>query len=325
MTRLLLRRLLLLLPTLLGVTLLTFALSRAAPGGPLAFLSSIDGGHRLTDEELLEARRLRGFDRPLHEQYLAWLGAAVRGDFGVSEARGGRPVAELFRERAGTTVAMQSIAALLIYLLGVPLGAWCAVQAGTRRERWVGALLFILHALPAVVIGTFLVAWLCVGSGAPLPLLWTSAPRELTGIGRLVHWAEHALLPISCLVLASLTGVARYARAGLVETLRQPWIRALRARGLPERRVLWVHALRTGILPLVTLLSSLFPWLVTGSVAVETLFSIPGLGSFAFESVRDRDDPAVMANALLVGTVTWLGFLVSDLLHAWLRGGEAAR
>jgi len=323
-TRLLLRRLLLLLPTLLGVTLLTFALSRAAPGGPLAFLATSETGRGLTAAELAEARRARGFDRPLHQQYITWLGAAARGDFGVSEARGGRPVAELLRERVGTTVALQSIAALLIYLLGVPIGAWCAVQAGTRSERWAGALLFCLHALPAVVIGTFLIAWLCVGAGAPLPLLWKSVPTGVTGLARLAHWAEHAFLPIACLVLASLTGVARYARAGLVETLRQPWIRALRARGLPERRVLWVHALRTGILPLVTLLSSLFPWLVTGSVAVETLFSIPGLGSFVFESVRDRDDPAVMANALMVGAVTWFGFLVSDLLHAWLRGGEQA-
>jgi peptide/nickel transport system permease protein len=323
-TRLLLRRLLLLLPTLLGITVVTFALSRAAPGGPLSFLLPAEGGRGLSAAEFEEARHLRGFDRPLHEQYLGWLGKAICGDFGVSEARGGRPVADLIRERAATTVVLQSIAVLLIWLIGVPLGAWSAVRAGTRRERLVGGLLFALDALPAVVIGTVLIAVFCVGSGAALPLLWASPPSELTGSSRIAHMAEHALLPVACLVLASLAGVARYSRAGLLETMRQPWIHALRARGIPERRVLFVHALRTGILPLVTLISSIFPWLVAGSVAVETLFSIPGLGRFAFESVRDRDDPSVMANALLVGSLTWFGFLVSDLLHVLLGGREEA-
>lgn len=325
MTRLLLRRLLLLLPTLLGVLVVTFALSRAAPGGPLALVESLEGGPRLTAEQREAARRARGFDQPLPVQFARWLGAAAHGDFGVSEARGGRRVATLLADKAAITVGMQAAAALLIYLLGVPIGLWSAVRAGTRRERVIAALLFALDALPAVAVGSFLIALFCTGPDAALPLLWQSAPADLAGPARWWHWCEHAFAPILCLVLVGLTGVARYTRAGMIETLRQPWICALRARGLPERRLLFVHALRTGILPLVTLSSSLFPWLVTGSVAVETLFSIPGLGSFAFESVRDRDDPSVMAIALLVGVATWAGFLFSDLLHAALRPrGEAA-
>ncbi|MSR45934.1 MAG: ABC transporter permease [Planctomycetes bacterium] len=320
--RQLLRRLLLFVPTLLGITVATFVISRAAPGGPLGELSAEQGSGMLTREQLAEAAHARGFDRPLVEQYFDWLGSAVRGDFGNSDQPHHRPVRELIGEAARVTIGMQAVAAALIYLLGVPIGVWCAVRVGTRLERWVSGLLFALYAMPSVVVGSFLIALLCTGTLANLPFLWSSPPAELTAVSRAAHVFANLAMPTACLVLVGLTGVARYTRAGMVETLRQPWIRALRARGLPESRVLYVHALRTGILPVVTLVSSLFPWLVSGSVAIETLFSIPGLGRLAFEAVDRRDYATVQALALLIGVMTMVGFLVSDLLHAALRRRE---
>jgi len=203
----------------------------------------------------------------------------------------------------------------------VPLGVACAARAGRPGERALGAALFLLHSTPVLLLGTLLIALFCTGRLAALPMVGIATPglEEQGGLAAIVDRLRHALLPIVCLSLAGLAGVTRYARAGVVEALRQPYIAAARARGLPERRLLARHALRNGILPTITLLGSLLPWLVGGSVAVETLFSIPGLGRLATDSILNRDYPTVMALTVLVGVATMVGFLVTDLLHALAR------
>jgi peptide/nickel transport system permease protein len=323
--RLIVRRLLLCLPTLFGITLVAFALSRLAPGGPLTALLDPGEGVVVPREQVAAAEKALGFDRPLHEQYLDWLGGALRLDFGESLQPGHRAVTTRIAEAAQVSVALQAVAALLIYALGIPLGIWCAARAGRRAERVVGESLFVLHAMPSAVIGTLLIALFCTGLLGRLPLVGLTTPGAPPegAFARALDVARHAVLPIACLVLGGVTAVVRYARAGMLEALRQPWIAAARARGLPERRVLLVHALRSGVLPLVTLLGYLFPWLVSGSVVVENVFALPGLGRLTVEAVMTRDYPTVMALSLLAGVATLLGFVLSDLLHAKLRRREA--
>ncbi len=324
MTRFLLRRLLWCLPTLFGITLVTFALSRLAPGGPLSDLLDPQEGRAATREQIEATAKLLGFDRPLHEQYVEWLGRSLRFDFGVSLSTDRQPVAAKIGAAAQVSLLLQGSAALLLYLVGIPLGVWAAVRAGTRRERFVAGALFVLQAMPTVVIGALLIVLFARGPLAILPLSGLETPgAEATAFfARALDRARHLALPIACLTLAGVTGIARYTRAGVLETLQRPWIRAARARGLPEWRVLYLHALKSGILPLVALLGGLFPWLVGGSVAVETLFSLPGLGRLALESIAARDYPTVMALSVLVATATLIGFVVADVLHAWLRRGE---
>lgn len=326
MTRPLLRRLLLCIPTLLGITIVTFALSRLAPGGPFSDLLDPAAGRAVTREQLAETERLLGFDRPLHEQYLDWLGRVARLDFGRSLAGDRRPVGAKIADAAWVTLPLQGIAALLLYGLAVPLGVWGAARAGTRAERLAGGLLFVLKAMPTVAIGTALIALFCTGLLGTLPLAGLETPGAVPAgtWERLADRALHLVLPVACLVLAGLTGIARITRAGVLEALRQPWIRAARARGLPERRVVGVHALAAGILPLVSLSGELLPWLVGGSVAVETLFSLPGLGRLTVDSIAARDYPTVMALSVLVALATMAGYLAADLAHARLRSGEAA-
>lgn len=324
MTRFLLRRLLFGLPTLLGITLLTFALSRLAPGGPLSDLLDPEQGRAVTKEQLAATEKLLGFDRPLHEQYGAWLSSALRFDFGRSLTSDRLPVAEKIAAAAAVSLELQGAAVVLLYGLGIPLGVFAAARAGTRRERCLAALLFVLQAMPTVVIGALLLIAFARGPFAWLPLagLETPGAEPAAPLARALDHARHLVLPVACLVLSGISGIALYARAGVLEALRQPWIRAARARGLPEWRVRYVHALKSGILPLVALLGGLLPWLVGGSVAVETLFSLPGLGRLTIDSIAARDYPTVMALTLLVAAATWLGFLLADLLHAALRRGE---
>ncbi len=324
MTRFLLRRLLFGLPTLLGITLVTFALSRLAPGGPLSDLLDPEQGRAVTKEQLAATEQLLGFDRPLAEQYGTWLSSALRFDFGRSLTTDRLPVAEKIAAAAAVSLKLQGAAVVLLYGLGIPLGVFAAARVGTLRERLLSGLLFLLQAMPTVVIGALLLAAFARGPFAWLPLagLETPGAEERSAAARFLDQLHHLVLPVACLVLAGISGIALYTRAGVVEALRQPWIRAARARGLPEWRIRCVHALKSGILPLVALLGGLLPWLVGGSVAVETLFSLPGLGRLTVDSIAARDYPTVMALSLLVAGTTWLGFLLADLLHAALRRGE---
>ncbi len=321
MKRWLLRRLLVAIPTLLGITIVTFVLSRLAPGGPLSDLLDSSEGGVVSAAQVAETERLLGLDRPLPEQYLQWLSRSIRFDFGESLTSDRRPVSEKIADAAWVSLPLQVTAVVLIYAIGIPLGLWCAARAGRRAERWIGSALFLLHSMPMLLIGTLLIALFCGGLFGNLPFTGSATPG-LEGVGvveRFLDQLRHALLPVACLVLAGLAGVTRYARAGVLEALRQPFIVAARARGLPERLVLGRHALKNGILPVVALLSGLLPWLVTGSVTVETLFAIPGLGRLTIESALARDYPTMMALAVLVGVSTLVGFLLSDLAHVALR------
>jgi peptide/nickel transport system permease protein len=325
--RLLVRRLLLCVPTLLGLTLVTFLLSRLAPGGPLSGHDDPTGGPALTKSQSQQLERLLELDRPLPEQYLRWLGRFAQLDFGDSLAADRRPVRTKIVDAFQVSIGLQLAALLLMYGIGVPLGLLCAAKEGSRFDRVASAALFLVHSLPMLLTGTILIALFCTGAWASLPLLGLRTPGPAAGgaWAAFVDLVRHAILPVTCLALAGLAGVTRYARVGVIEALRQPWIAAARARGLPERRLLARHALKNGLVPTITLLGNILPWLVGGSVVVETLFSLPGLGRLATESILGRDYPTVMALSVLVGVATMAGFLVTDLAYAWVRrrGDEA--
>ena len=320
------RRLLTLVPTLLGITLVTFFLSRLAPGSPLGESLGVEDGKGLTREQLATTERLLGLDRPWLVQYGDWIGRSLRFDFGDSLMADHRPVREKIGEALAVSASLQSIAVMLMYAIGLPLGLFGAAWSGRRGERWLDQALFLLGALPLLFLGALLIALCCTGEHAWFPLAGLMTP-QLSGATGWIWFRDrchHAVLPIACLVLSGFPGIARYARAGVAEALAQPFVTALRARGLSERRILWRHALRNGLVPTVTLFANVFPWIVGGSVAVETLFSIPGLGRLATQSILARDYPVVMALSVLVGAATLVGFLVSDLALMAIRRRSAA-
>jgi peptide/nickel transport system permease protein len=330
-----LRRLALFVPTLLGITFLTFALLHLAPGDPARL--ALSGGNddvEVGAEALARFRAAYLLDRPLLVQYLHYLGPfdlspAGHRWFGGDGSRpyGGlflgdlkneihRPhvrVADELARRLRVTVPLAAASLLLAYLLALPLGVFSALRAGAALERASGAAVFLLYCLPTFWAGLLLqLAFGVTGLG------WLPVVGLADADAGALEVVRHALLPVACMAYGSAAYLSRQVRAGVIETLTSDYVRTARAKGLSERRVIVRHALRNGLLPIATLSATVFPALIGGAVIVETIFDLPGMGRYAFEGLEQRDYFVVMATTTLSGLMTCLGILVSDLLTAAL-------
>ncbi len=304
MGRYLLRRLLLAVPTLLGITLLTFFVAHAAPGDPLQL-----DGERMT---VPTGASTRTSTEPWPAQYATWLTHLARGDFGHSLIDR-RPVAEKMGEALPRTVLVSSLALVLAWVGALPLGTWLAVRRGGRLARTVAAGLSIVSAFP-----TFWVAVLLLLVFAnPAALDWFPFQGWPSGEVTAVAVAWHLVLPVLVLALPSFALSTRHVRAAMEEALARPEVLAARGRGVPERRVLIHHALRGSLGPLLTLAGLQLPHLVGGSVVVERVFGLPGMGLLALDAVGTRDYPVVMGVAVVMGLATLLATLAVDLAYAW--------
>ena len=333
------RRLLWMLPSFLGITLVVFLAVHLAPGDP-ALRESFDpqsGAAQEADVERFRAEHL--LDRPLLVQYLHFLGPfdlSPRGHrwFGGSGAHpfGGlvaldlgsefrrphvRIVDELGR-RLSVSAPLMLASALLAWGIAIPLGAWSAVRRGTRRERTVALLLFGLHSLPGFWLALVLVlAFGAAGLGwLPVLGLHSAGARELGPLAWTLDLLAHSILPVLALTLSSLAYLARQVRASMLDVLSQEYVVTARSKGLPERVVLRRHALRNALLPSITLAALILPALVGGSVIVETIFGLPGMGRYAYEAMLERDFAVIQAVTALSGLLTLFALLVADVLYA---------
>ncbi len=313
-----LRRVLLMIPTFLGITLLTFGVMQLAPGDPFALRTdALSAGS--PDATAVEAlRAAHGYDRPLWEQYGRWVARVVTVDFGRS-LQDGRPVTERIAEALPRTVLLASLALLLSYLIAIPLGTLAAMKRDSILDRLITFALFLLYSLPAFWVGLVLLLYLAGGRGVTwFPLQGLTSPGfEAMGFGsRLLDLAWHLVLPVGVLTYGSLALISRHVRSGLLEVVRQDFIRTARAKGLDERSVVFRHALRNSLLPVVTLFGLMLPQVLGGSVIVEQIFGIPGMGQLAFEAILHRDYPTVMGITTLVAILTMVSMLATDLAYA---------
>ena len=315
MTSYLLRRLFSLIPVLLWITVISFGIIHLAPGKPTDAAMSFNPKVSLEARQRME--KLYGLDRPLHEQYAKWLGRLARFDFGRSFLDD-RPVGEKIAERLPVTLAINAASLLLILGLAVPLGIKAAVRPGGRFDRFTTVLVFLGYSTPSFWIALLGMAYF----GVTLRWLPVSGLHSLDAeaMGWLSRWwdtARHLILPVGVAAFVSLAGLSRYMRASMVDVLRQDYIRTARAKGLPERAVLFHHGLRNGLLPLITILGLALPDLIGGSVIAETIFSIPGMGRLFYEAVMSRDYPVVMALVTVGAVLTMLGNFLADVAYAY--------
>jgi len=322
MRQYIIRRLLWMVPTLVGITLVTFLIVQLAPGDPVK-LATGAGGEALkatsTAKQIIEEqRRLLGLDRPLWQRYPVWLGKLCVLDFGTS-FRDWRPVRTVIAERLPITLEINLLSIFIAYVISIPIGVFSAVRAGTVRDHVVTVILFILYSLPSFWVAYILIYFLAGGnyySIFPVGGI-NSAGSESYGA---LHWVAdrlwHISLPVLVLTYASFAGLSRYMRSGMMEILRQDYIRTARAKGLPERWVIYKHALRNSVIPIVTILAGLLPSLIGGSIITETIFNVPGLGRLAWEAVLARDYPVIMAEATITAVLALFGILLSDILYA---------
>ena len=313
MGRWLARRVLQAALTLAIALVLLFLLVHVLPGDPLAR----EGDRALTPQQTEALRARYGLDRPLAGQLLVFLGGVMRGDLGVS-IEYGRPVTGLLLERLPATLLLGGTVLLLNFTIGLWLGVRQAVRKDSREDRWITTLSLAGYATPSFWLGLVLAGFV----GVRWRLLPPAGMRDPMGsgsaLGTTLDVLRHLVLPAITLSAVSIAGAMRYQRSAMLEVLRLPYIVTARAKGLPEPKVVWRHAWRNALFPVLTLLGLWLPILVSGSVFVESVFAWPGLGSLAIAAVNNRDYPLLMGSAVLMATLVVLGTLLSDAAYAVL-------
>ena len=309
------RRLVLALPLLIGITFISFAVIHLAPGEPVD-LQAGDMNAKSSAQARQLLRELYGLDQPIAVQYWNWLGRLVRLDFGRSFAPDGRPVLQKIGERLPVTLMLNIAELLIIVAFAIPIGMISATRQYSTFDKVTTVFVFVGFATP-----DFWLALLCmILFGVELGWLPISGLRSLNW-EYMSFWRQqwdflsHLILPILVATFGGLAGFSRYMRQSMLEVIRQDYIQSARAKGLAESVVIGKHALRNAMLPLVTILGLSLPGLIGGSVIVESIFAIPGMGQLMVQAVFERDYPVIMGNLVIVSVVTLVANLLADVAY----------
>ena len=314
------KRLLLLIPTLFGITLITFFIIQLAPGNPVERKLQLDQGiqaEAITQQIVEETKKLYGLDKPIYVRYGIWLKQIVTLDFGRSY-KDHRPVINKIAERIPITLTLNIISIILIYLIAIPIGVYSAVSHGRFSERVSTFFLFILYSIPSFWMAMILIFFLGGGDYWDLfPVYGILSPgaENYPLFKKAINFLWHIALPVFCLTYGSLAYLSRFQKGSLLEVLREDFVRTATAKGLPRHKVILKHALRNALIPIITILAGILPAMIGGSVIIESIFSIPGIGQLGFESVLSRDYPVIMAIATISAVLTLFGILIADLIY----------
>lgn len=354
MTAYLIRRFLLIIPTFIGISIVTFLVLQLIPGNPIfqrmQRMRGAMGAENISPEIIEQTKKLYGLDKPIHVRYMVWMGKIVRLDFGDS-FNDGRPVTTRIRESLPVTLQMNLVSLIIMYAVSIPLGIFSATHQHTRRDSFITFILFILYSLPSFWVAMLLMYFFCGGSGSEALNAFVARGFGAVGLAD-AGWAKwllehvlhfnwfplagsnrtgaddwpfhrwlidrlwHFVLPVFCLTYASFAIMSRYARAGMIEVVRQDYIRTARAYGFTERAIIYKHALRNSLIPLITIFGSLLPGMIAGSVIIESIFSVNGMGRLFYDSIMTRDYSLVMGLFTFTALLTMFGMILSDVLYA---------
>jgi peptide/nickel transport system permease protein len=315
MANYLVKRILMLFPLFLGITLITFVVIHLAPGEPVEMQVSMSP--KVSAAARARLREFYGLDKPLHVQYGIWLSHLAKLDFGRSFAPDNRPVLDKIKERIPITLSLNVIALILEFGIALPIGVLAAVKRDTLIDRGISVFVFLGFAVP-----TFWLALLCMYffgvkyNLLPISGLHALGSERLAPVARFLDLARHLILPVSIATFGSLAGLSRYMRSTMIEVLSQDYITTARAKGVKERVVIFKHALKNALLPVITLLGFSLPGMIGGSVIFETIFAIPGMGQLFYQGVMARDYPLVLGILVIGACLTLIGNLLADLSYA---------
>ncbi len=326
MTTYIIKRLLSLIPLLFGITIITFTVIHLAPGKPTALQAELSPRISLEARERLE--KLYGLDKPLHIQYLEWLSRFVRFDFGRSFVDG-RSVTVRIKERIPITLLINLLSIILILAVAVPIGIISATKQYSLFDKATTVFVFIGFATPTFWLALILMLVLGIKlNWLPISGIRSLTYFELSMVGKILDVARHLILPVLLSAFGGLAGFSRYMRTNMLGVIRQDYIRTAWAKGLSRRTVIYKHALRNALLPIVTILGLSIPALIGGSVIFESIFAIPGMGRLFYDSVMARDYPVIMGILVIGAILTLLGNLIADISYAWvdprIRVGEVS-
>ena len=334
-----LKRLLLMIPTLFGVLLLTFVVIQFVPGGPVEqMVAQLQGGNSageragggggpggaggyrgrqgIDEKQIAEIRRLYGFDKPPTERFVQMLGQFARFDLGESFYQH-KAVWQLVKEKMPVSISLGLWTFFISYLIAVPLGVAKAVRAGSRFDLFTTLIVLVGYAIPGFVLG---VALLVIFGGQlqwfPLRGLISPNWSELSLLGKVTDYLWHITLPVTAMVFGSFAITAMLTKNAFLEEIRKQYVLTARAKGLDDRRVLWKHVFRNALIPIITGFPAAFIGaFFTGSLLIETLFSLDGLGLLSYESVIRRDYPVVLGTLYLFTLIGLVTKLISDLSY----------
>jgi len=289
------------------VSLVTFGLIHAAPGGPVTMFIKPGQSPEIVQQQLHNM----GLDRPLHVQYWEWLTRMLRGDFGKT-FKAGRPVGDLLWPALKNTFVLMGTAWAITLLIAIPWGIYNSTRQYGFSDNLAAAIGYAGFAMPAFWFGILLQEAFALKLGW-LPL---SDMHEIGREGELLDLVRHMVLPVTTLVIINLAGYLKYARASMLEVLGQDYVRTARAKGVPERRVIFRHALRNALIPIITILGLDLPFVVGGAALTETVFNWPGMGRLFVDAAYAREYTILMAVTVVIAVVVVLGNLLADILYA---------
>lgn len=302
------KRILQAIPLLLLVSMITFLIINLAPGDPVNMFINPDTSDPV-DVEMM--RHNLGLDKPLPVRYLLWLGNVLQGDLGVSFLHS-RPVTELILERVPNTIQLSLVAILLSFMISIPAGIVSAVKRNSIADYSFSTFALIGISLPSFWFGLMLILLFSLKLG----WLPSGGMRENFDQYIFMDRLKHIIMPAVVLAMGSMASQMRYMRSSMLEVLRQDYIRTARSKGLAEGIVLFKHALRNSLLPIITMLGFIIPNLVSGAVMTETIFSWPGMGRLSVEATFTRDYPIMLGVIMMSSALIVIGSLIADILYA---------
>lgn len=317
MTLYIIKRLLLMIPMLIGITIICFVVIHLTPGD--AAEMRVQMGQKYSETALGKFQAMYGLDKPLYEQYIVWLKNLAVLDFGKSFASDGRDVAEKIGERIHITVGLNLLSMFFIFLIGLPLGVISAYWQNSVLDKTITVIVFIGFAVPSFWLALLCMYYFSIQLEVlPLSGLMTDIEfNSMTIWEKFKDISSHLILPVSISVFGSLAGISRFARNSTLDVLNEDYITAARARGIKEGKVLFSHALRNALLPVITILGLSIPGLIGSSVIFESIFNIPGMGQLFYSSVMMRDYPVIMGILVIGAFLTLAGNFIADIAYAF--------
>lgn len=320
LSRYVLRRLVGAIPLVIGISSIVFFVVHLAPGDPARLLLPPGGG----DQDVIDQiRRNLGLDQPLHIQYVKWLGSFFTGNFGYSFSQGA-PVRAVLANTFPNTLLLSGFALAVAFGVGIVVGTIQAVRQYSAADSILSVVLLFFYSMPGFWLALMLVLMLSYQARNiwewpiwfPASAMVSSDFGDLSSVGRLADRLWHLVLPATALSLSLAAGIARYMRGSMLEVIRQDYVRTARSKGLPERLVIFKHALRNALSPIITMVGVYIPMVFSGTVIIESVFAWPGMGRMIFDAIGARDYPLVVAGTFFFALTVVLANLLADVLYA---------
>jgi peptide/nickel transport system permease protein len=311
------------IPLIFGITLITFTVIHLAPGNPVEVQTEMS--LKVTAQAKENLKKLYGLDKPLHVQYLNWIARFVKLDFGKSFVDG-RKVLDKIAERIPVTLTINILSMLIIFLIAIPIGILSATKQYSLFDKLSTVFVFVGFSTPTFWLALLLMILFGVNMGIlPISGIQSIDVSDMGPFDRLLDWIRHLILPVGISAFGGIAGLSRYSRSSMLEVIRQDYIKTARAKGLKESKVIFRHAFRNALMPIVTILGLSVPGLIGGGVIFETIFAIPGMGQLFYASTMARDYPTIMGILVIGAILTLFGNLIADISYALVDPRVRAR